>query len=170
MPSKERLLFNKEKLPMFLGTFIKKDILIIDIGKPDDGWGYKKLITEKGFIYLSLDRDKTKNPDVLLDLEGWEFLLFPKKEKAVICMGVWEQADNPYKLIEGIASILNPGEKALLGIISIGYPLCQDIDRNRITPQGLGFILSKDFITKSWDVVVNEENIPSYIFAIVEKK
>lgn len=139
-----------------------KDTLIYDVGV-SNSHNYKEYFKE--YDYRTLDCDKSKNPDILIDLEG-RFAIF--EADAIICMGVTEQCENPYNLIDGVTTALMRGGIALFGIISVGYPV-YDNDRVRFTPSGVDHLL-KDYEVLERDIFCRSHDIPSYVFVIGRKK
>ena len=161
--SPERKEFNEFILPKFIKNYVKKDDLVMEVGKPDDGWGYREML--EGTRYVTLDRNGVLNPDIIDDMENTK--VNESTIDCIICFGVMEQCANPFKLVAGIRKILKPGGYALFGIMSIGYPLWQDVDLCRFTPQGADRLLENFKIVDHHEYF--RDNIPTYIFRTVQK-
>ena len=160
----ERKIFNEEILPKFINEYVKENDVVVDIGKPNDGWGYKQLFSKA--TYQTLDRHDWLQPDIVMDLECIDkHQLFKGYADCAVAMGVWEQCDNPFKLYDGILALLKPKGYALLGIMLTGFPLIQDLDLHRFTEQGV-FKLLRDCKIEHLKIC-NRDGIPSYAFAIV---
>ena len=158
----EREYFNTMILPKFIKKYVGKNT-VIDIGKPNDGWGYRHMFN--GADYRTLDRQADLSPDIVDDMEDTK--LEAEYADVIICNGVIEQCDNPFRLVAGLHKVLKAGGHGLFGIMSVGFPMMQDLDLCRFTPQGVGRLL-KDF--KIVDTDVRErEGVPSYIFVTVQK-
>lgn len=140
--------------------WVNKTNLVYDIGK-SSSHNYKPLFR---CTYRTIDKDPDKKPDIVCDVEG-DFNL-PLAD-GIICMGVTEQCDNPYKLIEGVNSLIKPNGVALFGVVSVGYPI-YDKDYVRFTPCGVKRLLNKYNILE--EQTVFRYNLPSYIFVIGSKK
>lgn len=164
MASMERIAYNQKVLPNFISKYVKKGNVVVDIGKPNDGWGYRKLFNEMD--YKTLDIKKELGPDIVDDIANTK--LGECSVDCVICMGIWEQCENPFDVIKGVRKILKVGGYALFGIISVSFPMWQDIDYLRFTPQGARMML-KDFKFLEEQLVFRGE-LPSYSFIIVSKK
>lgn len=160
----ERKYFNEVVLPRFIRDFVQTGDLVVDVGKPNDGWGYREMFREAR--YKTLDRNKFLQPDIWDDIEDTK--LEESSIDCIVCFGVWEQCANPFKLVKGLQKILKVGGFGLFGIMSIGVPLIQDWDLCRFTPQGVERLL-KDFRVADFDVV-NRGEIPSYVFVVVVKE
>jgi SAM-dependent methyltransferase len=140
--------------------YLTKGCLIYDIGRSDIH-DYKE--TFKDYKYITIDRLKSKNPDLVEDFEGSVFL---DQADAVILNGVTEQCDNPFKIFHNIHLILKKGGVALFGIISVGCPL-YTWDYLRFTPNGVKHLL-KDYKILEEEIVYRGD-MPDYIFKIVQK-
>ena len=158
----ERQYLNEVMLPLFKEMLLPDEV-VFDIGKSET-WDYKKVIPS----IITVDRDRAKKPDILMDvekdLEG-KFIC-----KSLICNGVTEQCDNPFTLIEGVIRILNNHGLALFGINLLGYPYLPNTNDNfRFTPDGAIKAVSKYF-----DILIKEilyrDTIASYIYIIGRKK
>lgn len=163
----EREYFNITVLPKFIKDYVTKGDAVIDIGKPNDGWGYRKMFEDVGAIYKTLDRRRDLNPDIWCDVE--EVQLRKEIADCIICNGVTEQCNNPFKLVDGIKEILKIGGFGLFGIMATSFPLIQDLDLWRFTPQGIGKLLNK-FCLVDFDASQNRRGISSYIFVIVKRE
>lgn len=119
--------------------------------------------------YKTIDRDPDKTPDIVLNIEG---LCCPEEYvdlcHFVLCNGVVEQCDNPYDLLAGVNAILKPGGFALLGIISVGYPI-YSMDRVRFTPSGARYLVERYGFKIENEDVVERDGVPSYVFMICKK-
>lgn len=173
----ERQYFNEVILPKFIKKYVGKNT-IIDVGKPNDGWGYRQMFN--GADYRTLDRNADLNPDILDDMENTK--LQEEVADIIICNGVMEQCDNPFKLVAGLWKVLKIGGHGLFGIMSVGFPMIQDLDLCRFTPQGVDKLLRDfkiidiDYRTREvlWATDINADvkewkEIPSYIFVTVQK-
>lgn len=158
----ERKHYNEVILPKFIKEFVKPGDCVIDVGKPNDGWGYREMF--KGTDYKTLDCNINLKPDILDDMEDTKL---SECADVIICYGVTEQCENPFKLVEGLRKILKPGGYGLIGIMSIGFPMIQDWDLLRFTAQGAGQLL-QDFELIDFEVK-NRGEIPSQIYAVVKK-
>ncbi len=160
----ERQRFNEEILPEFIRAYVRAGNRVVDVGKPDDGWGYREMFQEMD--YKTLDRDEGLNPDICFDMEGMQWPGLPYD--IMICYGVTEQCDNPFLLMKGLAHILKPGGYGLIGIMSVGFPMVQNLegDLARFTPEGAYRLL------KVFDIVdveiAERDGVPSQIYAIVK--
>ena len=162
--TEERKHYNEVVLPQFIKSYVKVGNLVLDVGKPNDGWGYRGLFPAVN--YLTVDRNPIVAPDILDDMENTT--LDEACADCVICHGVWEQCDNPFKLVEGLRKVLKVGGYGLFGIMSIGFPMIQDLDLCRFTPQGVEKLL-KDFSIVNLSVI-DRQGVPSYIYVIVKKE
>ncbi len=165
----ERQRFNEEILPGFIKKYVKTGDRVVDVGKPDDRWGYREMF--EGTDYNTLDRDETLNPDICFNLEWTDFLEDGKSMfDIVVCYGVTEQCGDPFKLIDGVEAMLKPGGYGLIGIMSIGFPMVQDLEGDlvRFTPYGAKRLLRKFDIVDF--VVADREGVPSQIYATVRGK
>jgi len=103
----ERQHFNEVVLPKFIKEFVKKDDMVIDVGKPNDGWNYRRMFNElpvEPAHYRTLDRRADLHPDIVDDMENSN--LAKEIANIVICNGVFEQCNNPFKLVEGLWKVL----------------------------------------------------------------
>lgn len=144
-------------------TYIPKGCTIWDIGK-SVAHDYKKIF--KDYDYKTVDRDKTTNPDIFLDLEkldgGGACIL-----DAVLCNGVTEQCSNPFDLLKGVESIIKVGGYGLYGVLLTSYPLF-GWDNFRFTESGILLQFNNfDIIEKE---LVYRNDVPSYIYLICKKK
>jgi len=160
--SPERLRF-LEVLDNFINS-LKNNSLVYEIGK-SHLHDYKSLFEKHR--HKTIDIDPLKKPDILLDVENSASVMRLGVADAVIMHGVYEQCNDPIKLIRGVTAMLRPGGKALFGLISVGFPLF-GFDRWRITPSGVDIYL-KDF-NKTSEVVIYRGELPSYVFVTAEKK
>ena len=168
MISQERKHFNEAILPGFVKDFIEEGNLVIDVGRPDEGWGYREIVNEvPGVVYKTLDKraDLDPAPDIVDDMENTTLEI--ASVDRIICWATVEQCDNPFKLVDGIWKVLKPGGYALFGILSIGYPLWQDLDLCRFTPQGVRHLL-KGFRHELCDTT-KRDGVPSCIFTVVKR-
>jgi len=165
----ERRYFNEAVLPAFVEDHAKPGSVVLDVGHPDEGWGYRKLWTDAGADYKTVDRSKELKPDIVADIEEYEF--FDKSHRLpeiVVCHGVMEQCHNPFVMADAIHDMLLKGGRALFGMLSIGYPLWQDLDLCRFTPQGAERLFS-DWKSCNLDVIYRYGDVPSAIYAVVQK-
>ena len=96
MKSKDKIIIN------FIKKYDKGKIKILDVGAGDK---LMKKELEKFSIYHSLDIDKSKNPDILCDLNK----RFPIKDDSydfVICSEVLEHTFYPKKIIKEIKRVV----------------------------------------------------------------
>lgn len=145
-----------------LKNYLLKDNLIYDIGK-NDKYNYSEKFWD--CIYKTLDRLESKNPDILLDLE-YDTIELPQAD-AILCNGVLEQCDNPFKVIESIDKLIKIGGYVLFGIASIGYPP-YETDYVRFTLNGVKRLLINYKILE--EEIVYRNDIPSCVFVIVQKR
>lgn len=144
-----------------LKHYIKKGSLIYDIGR-SDSHNYNDKFTD--YDYKTIDRLERKNPDILLDLEK-DPINLPKAD-VIICNGVTEQCDNPFKIRETIGSLLKDDGYVLFGILSIGFEI-YGTDYIRFTPNGVErFLRDYKILEKG---IVYRNDIPSYVLAIVKR-
>ncbi len=161
--SPERQMYNTVILPKFIDSGLKPRMLVIDVGKPDEGWGYKSLFED--MIYLTLDKKAELCPDIIDDMENT--VLEDNTVDALICMGIWEQCFDPAKMADSVKKIVKIGGYVLFGIMALGYPEIQEEDYQRFTVMGAKRLVS-DFkicelsLAKRGDMV-------SYVFAICQK-
>ena len=158
----ERQHFNEVVLPRFIKEYVHKNI-VLDVGKPNDGWNYRQMF--EGMNYKTLDRRKDLKPDIVDDMEDTK--LAEEYTDIVICNGVFEQCCNPFKLVEGLWKVLRRDGYGLLGIMSVGFPMIQDLDLCRFTPQGVDRLL-RAFKIINMDIR-ERDKMPSYIFVTVQK-
>lgn len=161
--SPERVKFN-ELLDQFRAE-LEPGSVVYDIGKSAIH-DYRPAFEADGFRYKTIDLDHEKEPDILMDIENEISCFKIPPADAVICHGVFEQCNDPVKMIRGTFGILRPKGVALFGLISIGFPMFT-FDRIRITPDGIKHYL-KAFNILRMDTVYRGE-LPSYIFAKGEK-
>ena len=163
----ERQVFNEEVLPKFALEYVKDNDVIVDIGKPNDGWGYNKLFNKAK--YLTLDRNPELKPDIVMDLE-WieEYKQYIHYANCIIAHGVWEQCNNPFELYDGIVTLLKPKGYGLLGIMLSGFPLVQDLDLFRFTEQGVHRLLKDDKI--EYTKICYRDSVPSYAYVIIKNE
>lgn len=169
----DRKYFNEVMLPKFIKNYVKENDFVVDVGKPDKGWGYREIFEIVGAKYQTLDKKPELNPDILLDIETFWYNYktwnkFRELADCIVCMGVIEQCDNPFKVIDGIYQTLKPNGYVLFGIISTHFSMKQDIDYLRFTPQGAHKLLSA-FNILDFKVFTDNDK-PSSIFAIVQKE
>lgn len=149
-------------------SYLTPNSLVYDIGKSTT-WDYKD--TFKNYQYHTIDRNEELNPDFVVDVENYfpSFTLFKESLKpcdGIVCNGVIEQCNNPFKLIKGVKGILKKGGYLLLGSISIGFPLYAN-DYIRFTPRGIERLVADFTIFKKKICFRNEQ--PSYMFLILKK-
>ena len=118
--SEQRKFLNEELLPKW--TFPPQSV-VYDIGKTTD-WDY-------GFI--TIDRDKDKNPDIVLDMEK---ATTPHPADGILYNGVFEQCDDPWELMRNIVKSLKPRGKILAGLASTGMAPYGRRDKWRVTKDG----------------------------------
>lgn len=166
MPQERMISVERQNFNQWLDKFsdmIPKYSTVLDIGKSHlhDYAPYFK-----GHNYKTVDRDPSKKPEVLVDVEKpWAH----DPVDAIICNGVLEQSDDPVQVIRGVTGVLKVGGWALFGIISVGYPLFER-DFCRFTPNGVIRILNM-FGMEILDFhIINREQLPSYIFSICRKR
>lgn len=162
----DRKYFNEVMLPRFIEKYVKNGDDVVDVGKPEDGWGYKEMF--KGTNYKTLDKNPDLKPDIFEDIEDYKLFIRNAFVDCIVCMGVMEQCNSPFEVIRGIDCILKPGGHALFGIISTHFSMKQDIDYLRFTPQGAHKLLSV-FNILDFKVFTDNDK-PSSIFAIVQKE
>lgn len=143
-------------------TYLRNNCLIYDIGKSDI-WDYRN--TLYGYYYKTIDKLKTKEPDIIFDLE-YDNILLPQAD-AILLNGVTEQCDNPFRLLEVTDKILKPYGVMLVGICSVSYPI-GEWDYLRFTPKGAEHLLRNYRILHK--EILYRNDIPSYTFFIVQKK
>jgi len=156
----ERYKFQEFQLK--LKNYLVEDNLIYDIGK-NNKYDYSPRFKE--YIYKTVDRMMSKEPDIFLDLE-YDTIDLPQAD-AVICNGVTEQCDNPFKVLESLDKMLKNKGYILFGIASVGYPI-YDIDYTRFTPNGVRRLL-RDYRILEEEIMYRNE-LPSYILLIVQKR
>lgn len=162
--SPERIKYHEwqEKLKAYLTA----GSLIYDIGKSAI---YDYSQTFKDFKYYTIDKSKEKNPDLQLDIEIIDELGWKDHCDVLLCNGVIEQCENPFKLIQGCWILLKPAGYALFGIILTGFPI-YDNDRIRFTVMGIRNALKKFKIIDSEIIYRMGIDAPTYIYLIVKKE
>lgn len=162
-PSAERLRYHQliEKFK----AMIEPGGLVYDIGK-SSLYDYHNAF--KNYVYQSIDADAKKEPDIVMELGNTPIDSTLSKADGVLCNGVTEQCQNPYRLVSALNQLLKPGAAVLMGIISIGYPP-YDNDRVRFTPNGAScLMINYGFHVEHIDVV-DRDGKPSYVFLICRK-
>lgn len=128
--SEARRFLNEELLPRWAKQFEPND-LVYDIGVSK--WDYRKFFDCK---YYTVDRDEKRKPDLLhnyeLELISYEL----ERVNGIVLNGVFEQSDDPFKLMKNIHSMLVPGGKLLAGLIGIEAPWTSNRDKWRVTKAG----------------------------------
>ncbi len=176
----------REAYHRWLGTFrskLKPGSVLYDIGKSHI-YDYSQFM--KDFTYKTIDCDKSKKPDIFMDMEWFakynalgidrnmlflEAAMDMVPAEAVMCNGVIEQCNNPFLLMEGINKLMVEGGLVLMGIISVGFPIYVN-DRIRFTPFG-----ARKLMTYFGFRIVDEEivaptasKIPTYMYLICRKE
>lgn len=148
-------------------AYLAINSVIYDIGKSAK-YDYADMF--KNYNYKTIDKDANKNPDILQDMEvplGLYSMI--NSADAVICNGVVEQCENPFKLLGMIDVVLKDSGYLLFGTVLTGYPV-YDNDRIRFTAFGIENALKKyEIIDKE---IIHREGIkdPTYMFLIVKKE
>lgn len=141
--------------------------LVYDIGK-SDYHNYSNLFAN----IKTIDRELKKNPDICTDIEKInkeDMDHYLETAHAVLCNGVIEQCDNPFRMIEACHVLLKHAGLALFGMCLLGYP-SHDLDRFRFTRQGAELAITRaGFKIMSTDVV-QRDNKDSYIYVVAQKE
>jgi len=153
--SEHRKHLNETLMPDWGKQFHTYDT-VYDIGKSVT-WDYSADFRCK---FLTIDRDKSLEPDICINLENGERQGL--KADGVIFNGVFEQCDNPFSLMEGILSLLNPQGKILAGLASIGMVPYGEKDKWRVTRNGVLAYMKYFRITQLTE-------FPEYFFVLGEK-
>lgn len=164
--SNSRRYYHEKVLPKFI-SLLAPESYIIDVGKSQT-WGEMYEEWFKGFKYVTIDKDKRPNPDIIQDFENTDML--SDSVDGIVVMGSWEQTDNPFKLLESVTRVLKKGGLFLAGIVSVGFPLYAKgghTDFLRFTPNG-GKRFLRNFQTLESHIVGDPEH-PEYLFYICKK-
>lgn len=166
--SANRKHLNEVMYPLFLSK-CSSPCRFLDVGISDT-WNYRDMFFKNHpyntYHYYTCDINLAKNPDIIMDVSSPP-MEFHNKFNAVVCQGVTEQADNPYKLFEGIYRLLTKNGVLLAGIASYGFPMYSQ-DFSRFSPRGAKEKLLKNFEIIEESVVGSLEN-PEYLFYIGRK-
>jgi len=123
------------------------------------------------YHYRTIDRDKNKKPDILLDIESMDQFnaeQYLPVADALLCNGVVEQCDNPFQMIKACNAMLRMGGLMLFGSVLLGYPP-HSYDRFRFTDTGaLSALVRCGFAVRNAETL-QRNGVPSYIYAICQK-
>ena len=161
--SANRQFFNEQALPKFI-SLLQTDATILDIGV-SQAWGDYYASLFKSFSYKTLDRNPDVGADIVYDIEKNDS--FFNMYDAIIAMGTWEQATNPFKMFDGIYNSLKVGGLALFGVVGLGYPQYKT-DRFRFTDVGFNELLVGKYEVLDFNSIGGP--IPEYYFYICRKK
>lgn len=162
--SEERKQFHAV-IPLFMDK-LKPRARIYDIGK-SHLHDYRNTFRE--FNYKTIDRDQCKQPDLLIDIEKDMLIEGLPQVDAVICNGVIEQCDDPFKVIRSCSLLLHSRGYVLFGMVLLGYPPHEN-DRFRFTKNGAKAAIERIGLHIEHEEVITRGNVPSYIYAICRKK
>ncbi len=111
-PSEQRKFLNDVLLPHWAEQFGTSQ-LVYDIGKSTT-WDYTSYFKCQ---YQTIDRESKLQPNILIDMEN--YISFPgPMADGIVLNGVFEQCDNPFKLIHNVEYLLKDK-----GLILFGLPL-----------------------------------------------
>ena len=147
-------------------NYLTPGCLVYDIGKSDK---YDYAQTFQGYHYLTIDKDAKKNPDLVLNIEDANNLIMLDMPDAVICNGVVEQCENPFRLFDNLFH-LKPGNIILIGTVLTGFPV-YDNDRVRFTVMGITNLMKKYGIILDSEIIYREGiKDPTYMYLIMKKE
>ena len=150
-----RDILHKEILPAFL-NYVKREDIVYEIGKGEfDYHAWRSNI-------ITLDRDVSKHPDLVVDVEATNNSVELRCD-ALMCIGVLEECDNPFHLIEGVRRMLKDGGVVVFGIALIGNEPYKN-DFWRFTINGARKLIGK-FEALEEKIIYTKE-VPSYAFII----
>lgn len=153
--SEHRKFLNDTLLPKWAGQFHEDDF-VYDIGKSIT-WNYKPYFECK---YRTVDRYKSLKPDIHMDLETVEPLnFFTNHVGGILFNGVFEQCDNPFKVMNGIKCLLKNDGLILAGLASNGMEPYGESDKWRVTKDG-AIAYMKDF------KILEIHEFPAYIYIL----
>jgi hypothetical protein len=158
--SLNRAFFHNVALPNFI-KLLKPNSAVLDIGVSQSHGDYYRSLF-KDFTYKTLDRNPNVGADMVCDIE----IGVPFYFDAVIGMGIWEQATNPFNMFFGVYNSLKPNGLALFGVVGLGYPE-YSCDRFRFTNKGFRDLLAGKFDILDFNSV--GQGIPEYYFYICKK-
>jgi hypothetical protein len=147
-------------------AYLTPGCLVYDIGKSAK---YDYVETFKGYKYLTIDKDPDKKPDLVHNIEDANAMILIDMPGAIICNGVVEQCENPFRLFDNLF-YLNSGSIVLIGTILTGFPV-YDNDRVRFTVMGITNLMKKYGIILDSEVIYREGiKDPTYMYLIVKKE
>lgn len=153
--SEQRRFLNEYLLDEFK-SLIRPGSIILDIGKTDT-FDYNSWFKE--YTYISIDRDGSKNPSLVLDAEKSSL---PFSAEGVIFNGVFEQCDDPFAIKRNMLSCLKPSGVVLFGLAGIGMKPYGERDKWRVTKEGaLSFVKPLNLL-KFYP-------LPEYFYALARK-
>ena len=164
--SKERTKYHEAMEDFVLR--IPKASIVYDIGKSNT---HDYFDVFKDMDFKTIDRDKNKVPDIVLDIEKLnEFNAddYLELADAILCNGVVEQCDNPFKMIEACYSILKSNGIILFGMVLTGFPL-YDNDRFRFTAQGAELAIKHTGFTILTKEIVQRDGVDTYVYVVAQK-
>ena len=125
----------------FKNELNKKNHKILNIGS---GGEIEKLIKKNFSDVYSIDIDKNREPDLLLDVCDENFIKkIDYRPSIICCFEVLEHTKNPSKAIENIFELLHKGNKALISVPFNFHIHDEPNDYYRFTYYGLKLLFNK---------------------------
>ncbi len=131
--------------------------LVYDIGKSTT-WDYESFFNCR---FKTIDRNANLSPNIVADVENLVELI--EDADGIILNGVFEQCDDPWKLMRGVNHLIKKGGRILVGLASNNMEPYGPNDKWRVTYDGAKAYMD-GFTVDRFDV------FPNYFFLTGVKK
>lgn len=113
--------------------------VVVDLGSYDVCGTYRCLIPENN-KYIGIDAQEGPNVDLVMTTE-FVMPLEPESVDILLCGQTLEHCTNPFKLVEDMYRVVNPGGWVFLAAPFIWRPHFYPLDCFRFLPQGMESVL-----------------------------